>query len=137
MRLDALQYAVGRHVLHDWEAVFTSIRRRFDVATREPRGEFVEPSVELFLGERRSEQVAIHVISEVGEFARHAPSAPTKRHVETNRVLGMKIGIAHLERKIALVRPVVEQLFERRAPCRARRAERNREAIVSRRRSDQ
>src|SRR6185503_2128215 len=127
--LDALQHAVGGDVLNDWKAL--RIDRPFYVPAREPCRELVEPSVELLFGERRPEQIPADVVAEVRDLPGYARRPPAQRQVEAERMFGAQAGVPDLEGEITRVRPEVEQFLERGAPRRARRAERDREAIVS------
>ena len=65
-----------------------------------------------------------------GELAFEAAAAAAQRHVETERVFRLQIGIADFEREVARVRAEVIQLFERRIARRARDVEGDDEVVV-------
>ena len=129
MRLDALEEAVGAHILDDRELLFL-FRHLFltDTAAGKPLREFLQALLEFFLRHRPPEDVVADVVAEVGDLARRAGRSPSQRQIEAERVLGIEVGVPNLEREIARVRAEVEELLERRVARGARDADGNRHA---------
>jgi hypothetical protein len=127
VRFDTLEHAVSSDVLDDWELLRF---RDIELAAREPIGELVEPMLEVLETDRPPKHEVRNVIAEIRNFTGRTGMSPPHGYIEPEGMFGREVGVADLERKVARMRPEVEQLLEGGDAGRARQTHRKGESLV-------